>query len=280
MIDDLPPLRDVIREHGLAARKSLGQNFILDLNLTRKIAAAAGPLEGVNVLEIGPGPGGLTRALLQQGARQVVSVEKDARCIEALGPLVAASGGRLTLVGGDALEINEANLLEPFAPPHRVVANLPYNIGTALFVRWLESDTWPPFYDRLVLLFQKEVAERMVAAPGSKAYGRLSVLAQWRGTVRILFGLPASAFVPQPKVASALISYQPGTPYVSGLTQAKLSAITLRLFSTRRKMLRKILRSVVSDPGELLSSMGIPETARAEELDVQTICRLALRLPG
>ncbi|MCG6884554.1 MAG: 16S rRNA (adenine(1518)-N(6)/adenine(1519)-N(6))-dimethyltransferase, partial [Silicimonas sp.] len=190
MIDDLPPLRDVIQRHGLSARKSLGQNFLLDLNLTAKIARAAGELTGSDVLEIGPGPGGLTRGLLASGARHVVAIEKDERCLPALAEIAAAYSGRLTVLYGDAMEIDFA---EHLTPPVRIAANLPYNVGTALLTRWLDAPEWPPFWESLTLMFQREVAERIVARPGSKAYGRLSLLAEWRTEARIVMELPPQA---------------------------------------------------------------------------------------
>src|SRR5260221_5801564 len=200
---DLPPLRDVIRRHALAAKKSLGQNFLLDLNLTGRIARAAGPLDGATVIEIGPGPGGLTGALLSEGARRVIAVERDQRAMAALEEIAAHYPGRLTVVAGDALEFDPKPYLD--GGPARIAANLPYNIATALLVSWLTTEPWPPWYDRLVLMFQREVAERIVASPGSKTYGRLSVLAGRRSEGRILFDLPPSAFVPPPKVASSVV---------------------------------------------------------------------------
>ena len=206
-IDDLPPLRDVIRRHGLNAKKSLGQNFLLDLNLTARIARAAGPLGGVDVVEIGPGPGGLTRALLAAGARRVIAIERDERALAALAEIAARYPGRLEVVAGDALDYDpRAHLSEA---PARIVANLPYNIATALLVGWLTCEPWPPWYDRLVLMFQREVAERLVAGPGSKSYGRLSVLVGWRCEARILFDIAASAFVPPPKVTSSVVELIP-----------------------------------------------------------------------
>ncbi|WP_370276259.1 16S rRNA (adenine(1518)-N(6)/adenine(1519)-N(6))-dimethyltransferase RsmA, partial [Roseovarius indicus] len=201
-IDTLPPLREVIATHGLSARKSLGQNFLLDLNLTAKIARAAGDLAGSDVLEIGPGPGGLTRGLLAEGARKVLAVEKDSRCIPALEEIAAACPGRLQIIEGDALEVDP---LAHLTPPIRIAANLPYNVGTELLVRWLTPKDWPPFWESLTLMFQREVAERIVAQPGGKAYGRLAVLAQWRCDARIVMSLPPGAFSPPPKVSSAVV---------------------------------------------------------------------------
>ena len=201
-LDALPPLREVIAAHGLSARKALGQNFLLDLNLTAKIARAAGDLTGADVLEIGPGPGGLTRGLLAEGARHVVAVEKDPRCIPALEEIAAACPGRLTVIQGDALTVDLTGLL---TPPVKIAANLPYNVGTELLVRWLTPPVWPPFWDSLTLMFQREVAERIVAKPGSKAYGRLAILSQWRCDARIVMDLPPQAFTPPPKVSSAVV---------------------------------------------------------------------------
>src|SRR5581483_3847746 len=206
-IDDLPPLREVIRRHGLQAKKSLGQNFLLDLNLTARIARAAGPLDGVTVVEVGPGPGGLTRALLAEGARRVIAVERDARAIAALQEIAARYPGRLAAVEGDALTFDPAPYLD--GGPARVVANLPYNIATALLVNWLSCEPWPPWYDRLVLMFQREAAERIVAVPGSKHYGRLSVLTGWRTRAKLLFDIKPQAFVPPPKVTSSLVELVP-----------------------------------------------------------------------
>jgi len=263
-IDDLPPLREVIRRHELKPKKSLGQNFLLDLNLTARIARAGGPLAGVNVVEIGPGPGGLTRALLAQGAR-VTAVERDPRAVAALGEIAARYPGRLTVVEGDALEFD--------AKPHlgdaraRVIANLPYNIATALLVRWLSEEPWPPWYDSLVLMFQREVAERIVAAPGSKSYGRLSVLAGWRTEAKILFDVSASAFVPPPKVTSSVVRLVPREAPLACDRRA-LERVTEAAFGQRRKMLRQSLRSLGVDPLPLLAAAGVEPTARAEDIPV------------
>ena len=271
MIDDLPPLRAVIAAHDLRAKKSMGQNFLLDLNLTAKIARLAGDLSGSDVLEIGPGPGGLTRGLLAEGARRVVAVEKDARCLPALAEIAAHYPGRLEVVQGDALKFDPATL----RPPVRIVANLPYNIGTELLVRWLTPPAWPPFWQSLTLMFQREVAERIVARPGSKAYGRLALLAGWRADARIVLTLPPEAFTPAPKVASAVVHLtalpQPRYP----ADPATLSRVTAAAFNQRRKMLRASLRGL--DPGieARLTRLGIPPTARAEEIDLEGFCRLA-----
>lgn len=271
-LDALPPLREVIAAHGLSARKALGQNFLLDLNLTGKIARRAGDLSACDVLEIGPGPGGLTRALLAEGARRVVAIERDPRCLPALAEIAAAAPGRLEIVEGDALAIDAAALL---TPPARIVANLPYNVGTELLVRWLTPPAWPPFWSSLTLMFQREVADRIVAAPGSKAYGRLSVLAQWRTTPRIAFELPARAFTPPPKVASAVVQIErldaprfPADPDV-------LQRVVAAAFGQRRKMLRASLRTLGGDVEALLAAAGIDPTERAERISVEGFCRLA-----
>jgi 16S rRNA (adenine1518-N6/adenine1519-N6)-dimethyltransferase len=271
-IDDLPPLREVIRRHGLRAKKSLGQNFLLDLNLTARIARAAGPLEGVSIVEIGPGPGGLTRALLAEGARRVVAVERDERAIAALAEIAARYPGRLDVIAGDALEYDLASHLD--GGTTRIVANLPYNIATALLVSWLTPESWPPWYDRLVLMFQREVAERIVASPGSKSYGRLSVLAGWRSEARLLFDVAASAFVPAPKVTSALVRLIPRTEPLPCDARA-LQRVTEAAFGQRRKMLRQSLRSLGVDPFALLGEAGIEPTARAEEIPVAGFAALA-----
>lgn len=273
--DGLPPLREVIAEHGLAARKSLGQNFLLDLNLTRRIARAAGPLEGQTVLEIGPGPGGLTRALLMEGAARVVAVERDQRCLAALAEIVASYPGRLEVIEGDALSLDPLAMLEG---PARIVANLPYNIGTELFTRWLSSSDWPPRWSSMTLMFQKEVAERITAQPGTKAYGRLAVLAQWRARPRILFEIDPRAFTPPPKVTSAVIRLEPtnapitpnGTPSLRALEK-----VTAAAFAQRRKMLRQSLKSLVSQAEPLLEAAGVEPTRRAETLSIDEFANLA-----
>jgi 16S rRNA (adenine1518-N6/adenine1519-N6)-dimethyltransferase len=272
MSDDLPPLREVIRRHGLSAKKSLGQNFLLDLNLTGRIARAAGPLDGVNIIEIGPGPGGLTRALLMQGALRVIAVERDERAIAALEEIAARYPGRLDLVAGDALDFDPQELLG--SEPARIVANLPYNIATALLVRWLTLEPWPPWYDRLVLMFQREVAERITAAPGSKTYGRLSVLAGWRMQARMLFDISPSAFVPPPKVTSSLVELVPRREPLACAPRA-LQRVTEAAFGQRRKMLRQSLKSLGLDPLALLAEVGIAPTARAEEIPVEGFVALA-----
>jgi 16S rRNA (adenine1518-N6/adenine1519-N6)-dimethyltransferase len=271
-LDDLPPLREVIRRHGLRARKSLGQNFLLDLNLTARIARAAAPLEGVSVLEVGPGPGGLTRALLAAGARKVIAVERDERAIAALSEIAEHYPGRLAVVAGDALEFDPAPLLGH--GPARIVANLPYNIATALLVRWLTAEPWPPWYDRLVLMFQREVAERIVAPPGGKQYGRLSVLAQWRAQTKILFDVKPSAFVPPPKVTSSLVELVPLSAPLACDRRA-LERVTEAAFGQRRKMLRQSLKSLGVDPLPLLAAAAIDPTARAEQIPVEGFVKLA-----
>jgi 16S rRNA (adenine1518-N6/adenine1519-N6)-dimethyltransferase len=274
-IDALPPLREVIAAHGLVAKRQLGQNFLLDLNLTARIARAAGDLSACDVLEVGPGPGGLTRGLLAEGARHVLAVEKDARCLPALAEIAAAYPGRLEVLHGDALEIDAAARL---SAPVRVVANLPYNVGTELLVRWLTPAQWPPFWDSLTLMFQKEVAERIVARPGSKAYGRLALLAQWRAEARIVLTLPPEAFTPAPKVHSAVVHLtrldQPRFP----ADAAVLQRVTATALNQRRKMLRASLRGLAPDIEDRLRAVGIDPTARAEEISLEGFCALAREL--
>jgi 16S rRNA (adenine1518-N6/adenine1519-N6)-dimethyltransferase len=274
-IDDLPPLRDVIRRHGLSARKSLGQNFLLDLNLTSRIARAGGDLDGMTVLEIGPGPGGLTRALLAAGARRVIAVERDERALAALADISDRYPGRLDVVAGDAMTFDPRPLLD--GAPTRVIANLPYNIATALLVRWLSEDPWPPWYNSLVLMFQREVAERIVASPGTGAYGRLSVLAGWRTEARILFDVKPSAFVPPPKVTSSVVRLLPRAQPIPCALH-RLEQITQAAFGQRRKMLRQSLKSLCVDAGLLLGATGLEPTARAEEIPVAGFVGLAQAL--
>lgn len=272
--DGLPPLREVIRSHGLSALKSLGQNFLLDLNLTGKIARAAGPLENITVIEVGPGPGGLTRALLSEGAKHVIAIERDRRAIGALQEIAAHYPGRVTIIEGDALACDYASLCKG---PARIIANLPYNIATPLLIGWLTQAQWPPFYDRLALMFQLEVAERIAAPAGSKQYGRLSVLAQWRCETRILFTVPRQAFTPPPKVTSAIVSLTPRTnPYPCD--PATLQRVTAAAFGQRRKMLRSSLKSLGSHVIAQLEALGIDPQARAETLPVETFCALARAL--
>jgi 16S rRNA (adenine1518-N6/adenine1519-N6)-dimethyltransferase len=271
-IDDLPPLREVISRHGLRAKRSLGQNFLLDLNLTARIARAAGPFDGATIVEIGPGPGGLTRALLAQGAQRIVAVERDQRAIAALAEIAERYPGRLDVVAADALEFDPSSRLGGASA--RIVANLPYNIATALLVSWLTLEPWPPWYDRLILMFQREVAERIAARPGSKSYGRLSVLAGWRSEARILFDVAASAFVPAPKVTSSVVELVP-RPAPLRCDAGALQRVTQAAFGQRRKMLRQSLRSLGVEPSGLLGAAGIVETARAEEISIEGFVALA-----
>lgn len=276
-IDGLPPLRDVIASHGLSAKKALGQNFLMDLNLTARIARQAGDLAGSDILEIGPGPGGLTRALLHEGARRVVAVEKDPRCLPALAEIAAHYPGRLEVVAGDALAIDMTALL---TPPIRVVANLPYNVGTELLVRWLTPAHWPPFWQSLTLMFQREVAERIVAQPGSKAYGRLSILAQWRCEARIVMDLPPQAFTPPPKVSSAVVHLDRRETVAFPADAAMLSRLVATAFNQRRKMLRAALKGMAPDIEAQLQAAGIAPTERAENLSIEQFCTLARQLAG
>jgi len=271
-LDGLPPLREVIAAYGLSARKALGQNFLLDLNLTAKIARQAGDIAHSDVLEIGPGPGGLTRGLLAEGARRVVAIERDSRCLPALAEIAAASSGRLEVVDADALAFDPRPLL---TPPVRIVANLPYNIGTELLVRWLTPAEWPPYWTSLTLMFQKEVAERIVAKPGGKAYGRLAILAQWRTTPRIVLDLPARAFTPPPKVESAVVQIDRLNAPRFPADGATLSRVVALAFGQRRKMLRSSLRPLGTDVEQMLEASGIPPTERAEQVSLEAFCRLA-----
>jgi len=274
-IDKLPPLRDVIATHALNAKKSLGQNFLLDLNLTAKIARLAGDLEGHDVLEVGPGPGGLTRGLLASGARHVVALEKDRRCIPALAEISDAYPGQLDVFNADALDFDISSHL---TVPIRIVANLPYNIGTELLIRWLTPKEWPPFWSTLTLMFQKEVAERIIATPNSKAYGRLAILAQWKTNPSIVMELPPEAFTPPPKVHSAVVHFdalaEPRFPAPAGL----LSSTVAMAFNQRRKMLRSSLKSASPDIENVLRDAGLEPTARAEEISLEGFCALARRL--
>ena len=271
-IDGLPPLREVIARHDLRAKKQLGQNFLLDLNLTAKIARAAGDLTGCDVIEVGPGPGGLTRGLLAEGARHVLAIEKDARALPALTEINESYPGRLPVIKGDALEIAP---LAHLTPPIRIVANLPYNVGTELLIRWLTPAAWPPFWQSLTLMFQKEVAERIVARPGGKAYGRLAVLAQWRSDARIVMTLPPEAFVPAPKIHSAVVHLTalPAPRYPAD--PAVLNRVVAAGFNQRRKMLRASLKGLHPRIEELLLEAGIAPTARAEEIGLEQFCSLA-----
>jgi len=271
-IDDLNPLREVIRRHGLSAKKSLGQNFLLDLNLTTRIARTAEPLESVTVVEIGPGPGGLTRALLALGARRVIAIERDERALAAIGEISERYPGRLDVVAGDALSTDIPALLGPERA--RIVANLPYNIATALLVNWLTIEPWPPWYEMMVLMFQREVAERIVAKPGGKSYGRLAVLAGWRTEAKILFDVAPSAFVPPPKVTSSVVRLTPRTEPLACDARA-LQRVTEAAFGQRRKMLRQSLKSLGVDPIALLDAAGLDPTSRAEEISVEGFVDLA-----
>lgn len=278
--DGLPPLREVIRAHGLDARKSLGQNFILDLNLTRRIAREAGPLGGVGVVEIGPGPGGLTRALLLEGASRVLAVERDERCQPALAEIAARWPGRLEVIGADALDIDWPCELarRGMTGPVRIVANLPYGVASRLLVGWLETEPWPAWFDRMTLMFQREVAERIVALPGTKAYGRLAVISQWRCQARIAMTLGPKAFTPPPKVDSAVVELVPRSCPAPACDVRVLGRITAAAFGQRRKMLRSSLRAACPEPERLLMLAGIDGERRGETLSVEEFARLALAL--
>ena len=274
-IDSLPALREVIAANDLSARKSLGQNFLLDLNLTAKIARQAGPLDGCDILEIGPGPGGLTRGLLAEGARFVLAIEKDRRCLTALHQISNAYPERLTVLEGDALSIDP---LQYLTPPIKVAANLPYNIGTELLIRWLTPPQWPPFWTSLTLMFQREVADRIVAQPGSKAYGRLALLAQWRCDPQIVMSLPPEAFTPPPKVSSAVVHFTalpaprfPADPKV-------LERVIAMAFNQRRKMLRSALKGLGPDIEDRLVAAGLKPTERAEQVSLEGFCNLARQI--
>ena len=271
-IDTLPPLREVISTHTLNAKKSLGQNFILDLNLTAKIARLAGSLDDHDILEIGPGPGGLTRGLLSEGARRVVVLEKDIRCMPALEEIKAAYRNKVQIFNADALEFDARRHL---TGPVRIVSNLPYNVGTELLIRWLTPGDWPPFWETLTLMFQKEVAERIIAAPGSKAYGRLSILAQWKANAKIVLALPPEAFSPPPKVHSAVV-HMTALPEPRFPAPARLLSSTVAMaFNQRRKMLRSSLKSASKDIEMVLRDAGLEPTARAEEISLEGFCALA-----
>lgn len=274
--DPLPPLREVIARHGLAAKKALGQNFLFDLNLTRRIARAAGPLDGVTVIEVGPGPGGLTRALLMEGATRVIAIERDDRALAALAEISAAFPGRLTVMSGDALQTDYARLAD--GAPVKIVANLPYNIATPLLTGWLEAGQWPPFYQSLTLMFQKEVAERIVAKPGGKDFGRLSVLCQHLCTAKKLFDVNRSAFTPPPKITSSIVQLVPRPNPEPACRLATLERVTAAAFGQRRKMLRASLRSLLPEPEVLLAELGINPELRAEQLPVEAFARLAQKL--
>jgi 16S rRNA (adenine1518-N6/adenine1519-N6)-dimethyltransferase len=268
--DKLPPLRDVIAAHGLAPRKSLGQNFLFDLNLTRKIARAAGANDGGTFYEVGPGPGGLTRALLAEGADRIIAVERDARCLPALAEIAAAYPGRLEVISDDALAMDETAIL-----PHgvRIAANLPYNVGTAILIKWLTVEAWPPIWASLTLMFQKEVAQRLTAQPSTEHYGRLSVLAQWRCTAKILFDVNRGAFVPPPNVTSSIVRLEPRDVPLAPCRLADLENITGAAFGQRRKMLRQSLKGLGGEA--LIATAGIDPTARPEDLTIPQFAALA-----
>lgn len=276
-IDGLPPLRDVIAAHDLVAKKSLGQNFLLDLNLTAKIARMAGNLSACDVLEIGPGPGGLTRGLLVEGARRVLAIEKDPRCIAALEEIAAIYPDRLQVMNADALEIDASAYL---TPPIRIIANLPYNVGTELLIRWLSPPAWPPYWQSLTLMFQKEVAERIVARPRSDHYGRLALLAQWRADAKIVMHLPPEAFTPAPKVHSAVVHLTRLDAPRFPADGAVLQRITAMAFNQRRKMLRSSLKALHPNIEDMLIACDIAPTARAEEIALEQFCALARAVAG
>lgn len=271
--DNLPPLRDVIAAHGLAAKKSLGQNFLLDLNLTRRIARAAGAQAGGVFYEVGPGPGGLTRGLLEEGAEKVIAVERDARCLPALAEVAAAWPGRLEVISADALALDEAGI---WPRGVRIAANLPYNVGTALLIKWLTVENWPPPWASLTLMFQKEVAQRITAAVGGEHYGRLSVLAQWRCTAKILFDVNRNAFVPPPSVTSAIVRLEPREQPLAPAALGDLEKITAAAFGQRRKMLRQSLKALGGEA--LLEKTGIDPTTRPEDLPIEAFAALARAL--
>lgn len=273
--DGLPPLRDVIARENLAADKSLGQNFILDFNLTRRIARAAGPLDGKTVVEIGPGPGGLTRALFMEGAARVVVIERDERCRGVLDEISARYPGRLTVHFADALKMDWRALARDIDGKPVIAANLPYNIATMLLIDWLEADPWPPWYHSMALMFQKEVADRIVAEPNSKAYGRLAVISQWRTEPKLLFKLPPGAFSPPPKIDSAVVGFTPRPHPEPACDVTVLGKVTAAAFGQRRKMLRQSLKALRPDPAALLDIAGIDGTRRGETLTVPEFARLA-----
>ncbi|HFC05187.1 MAG TPA: 16S rRNA (adenine(1518)-N(6)/adenine(1519)-N(6))-dimethyltransferase RsmA, partial [Rhizobiales bacterium] len=268
----LPPLRDVIAQHQLSAKKNLGQNFLLDLNLTGKIARAAGELADHTIIEIGPGPGGLTRGLLMEGAKKVIAIERDERVLPALAQIASAYPDRLDVISADAMQIDWAGIVDG---PTKIVANLPYNIATPLLVGWLTTDPWPPWFNSLTLMFQKEVAERIVAPTGSKTYGRLSVLSQWRADAQKLFDVPARAFTPPPKVTSSIVHITPHQNPGFDCDIAALEKVSKAAFGQRRKMLRASLKSILPNPQEVLENAGINPTLRAEQLEIKDFCRLA-----
>ncbi|MBM6594318.1 16S rRNA (adenine(1518)-N(6)/adenine(1519)-N(6))-dimethyltransferase RsmA [Microvirga pudoricolor] len=272
-IDDLPPLREVVQAHGLMAKKSLGQNFLFDLNLTSRIARSAGSLDGVTVVEVGPGPGGLTRAILASGARKVIAIERDARCLPALAEIAARYPGRLQVIEGDALNFDPRPLIGD--EPAKIIANLPYNVGTTLLTGWLTQEVWPPWWQSLTLMFQREVAERIVADESDpKDYGRLGVLCGWRTQATIMFDVPPSAFVPPPKITSSIVHIAPRPDPIPCRVEA-LEAVTRAAFGQRRKMLRQSLKSLAPQPAALIQAAGLLETVRAEDVPVSGFVALA-----
>lgn len=273
--DGLPPLREVIATHGLAAKKALGQNFLFDLNLTRRIAREAGPFANRTVVEIGPGPGGLTRALLAEGAQKVIAIERDPRALPALAEIAAHYPGRLKVIEGDALEIDWRKLVDG---PAQIVANLPYNIATPLLIGWLTDGPWPPWFSSLTLMFQKEVASRIAARPDTEAYGRLSVISQWRCEAKKLFDVNRSAFTPPPKVTSSIVHLVPRAVCEPACEVSKLERVTAAGFGQRRKMLRQSLKATFAKPDAVLAKLGLNPTARAETLSVADFARLAIEL--
>lgn len=275
-IDALPPLGDVLRNHGLVAKKSLGQNFLLDLNLTSKIARAAGALQGVHVVEIGPGPGGLTRAILANGADHITVIERDSRCLEALEQISDHYSDKMTIIEGDALETDYASLA-PTDKPVKLIANLPYNVATPLLVNWIKTEPWPPWYQSMTLMFQREVAERIVACPSDKHYGRLGVLCGWRMNATIMFDVPPQAFTPPPKVTSSIVHFEPREVPLKCRSGA-LEKVTGAAFGQRRKMLRQSLKSVFQDPSSTLEAVGLDPTARAETISIKGFVDLANRI--
>lgn len=273
--DGLPPLRDVIERHDLKAKKSLGQNFLLDFNLTRRIARLAAPLNELTAIEVGPGPGGLTRALFMEGCPRVVAIERDGRCLQALAEIAGHGTGELQIIAEDATKIDWAHFAGKIKGPKIIIANLPYSVSTVLLVQWLELQDWPPWYQRMVLMFQKEVGERIIAKPNTKAYGRLSVLAQWRTEPRIVLRLGPEAFSPPPKVESVVVDFRPLRQLANTCSPKTLGQVTAAAFGQRRKMLRSSLRTLVGAPEQLLDAAGISPTLRAEQLSVHDFVRLA-----
>lgn len=274
-IDDLPPLRDVIKQHALSARKSLGQNFLLDLNLTARIARAAAPLEDATIIEVGPGPGGLTRALLALGARRVIAVERDERALGPLDEISRRYPGRLEIVSGDAATFDPRPLLG--GERAKIVANLPYNIATSLLIDWLSIEPWPPWYDMMVLMFQREVAQRIVAREDDEAYGRLAVLSNWRAETKILFDISPAAFVPQPKVTSSVVRLVPRAA-PEPCDRRVLEQVAAAAFGQRRKMLRQSLKSLAVDPARLAAAAHVDSTRRAETIPVSGFVAMAREL--